>query len=93
MKIFKSIFLAILTMILASSAYATSQVDDTTEAGSYLMTVPGAKDGIQQSMVFKVSGTSLTGNVQTKEGSFEILQGRIDGDEIYFAYNMENTTR
>ncbi len=60
-------------------------------SGKWVAQIPG-RDGatMEQTFLFKVEGTKLTGTVTTQRGEQQISEGTITGDEISFAVVRES---
>lgn len=79
-------FLAVPVLLMASSAIAA----EIEIAGTWLSTIPYPGKAIQQSFNFEVSGQKLTGKVTLPYGTFDITDGKVNGDEISFSATLDN---
>ena len=53
-----------------------------------LMGPSGSEQAIPTAFTFKVDGAKLTGTVENQRGSYEILDGKVDGDSVTFGIQL-----
>jgi hypothetical protein len=64
--------------ISASLAFAADH------SGTYKAQVQTSSGKVENVLVLKETGTSLTGTVTNQMGKFTILNGSVDGDDVFF---------
>ncbi len=62
--------------------------------GKWVAQVPG-RDGtpMEQTFMFKVAGDQVTGTLTTQQGSQEISEGKLSGNEVSFAVVIKRNER
>jgi hypothetical protein len=72
--------------VLAASLAAAPTTDITGQwAAQTIMGPSGADMPLPTTFAFKVGGGKLTGTVTSPRGTFEIIEGKIEGDSIHFS--------
>jgi hypothetical protein len=80
------ITLECLILLLALSLAAAPATDVTGQwTAQTIMGPSGAETPLPTTFTFKVEGAKLTGTVQSPRGTFEILDGKIEGDAMKFS--------
>ena len=73
-------------LLLAVSLAAAPTTDITGQwTAQTIMGPSGAETPLPTTFTFKVEGGKLTGTVQNSRGTFEILDGNIEGDSMKFS--------
>ena len=80
------ITLECVVLLLAVSLAAAPTSDVTGQwTAQTIMGPSGAESPLPTTFTFKVEGGKLTGTVQSPRGTFEILDGKIEGDAMKFS--------
>jgi hypothetical protein len=53
-------------------------------SGTYRAPVQTSSGKVENVLVLKASGASLTGTITNQMGKFPILNGNVDGDDVFF---------